>query len=247
MEKTKELFYLIKFIDQRYINSFLEKGQIHYEPLYYFSELERKTGDRRIGDAFEGNACFNPINLPIFFLMKNKKGKVIKAVPFKNNNLRMVKGLPEKLKQRIGICSFFYVAAEDLEYFTGKDGNRYYKFNDRIISELVNFIKKDDRIPVMIHNIPEFAKRCEKQHSPLKPVYYYDESDFNNWDSITTNSPIFYSQLKRKVYSGQHEVRLLKILKELNEGENIEIGNIKTIARVLDRDGLCNDKYIFKC
>ncbi|WP_124031730.1 hypothetical protein [Limosilactobacillus vaginalis] len=99
----------------------------------------------------------------------------------------------------------------------------------------------------MIHNIPEFAKRCEKQHSPLKPVYYYDESDFNNWDSITTNSPIFYSQLKRKVYSGQHEVRLLKILKELNEGENIEIGNIKTIARVLDRDGLCNDKYIFKC
>lgn len=247
MKKTRKLRYLIKFIDQQYINSFLEKGQLHYESLYYFSELERKTGDKRIGDAFEGNACFNPSKLPSLFVMKDKKGKVTKVIPFKNKNLMVSKGLSNVQKQKIGICSFFYVATDDLEYFTDNDGNNYYKFNNKITLELSNFIKRDNRIPIMIYNIPEFVKRCKKRHSALKPVYYYDEFDLNNWDSITTNNPLFYAQLKRRMYNEQHEVRLLKILHKLNEGENIEIGNMETIARILDRNLLCNDKYIFKC
>ncbi|KGO32421.1 hypothetical protein ACKP2L_07145 [Oenococcus alcoholitolerans] len=46
---------LLKFVDNQYLDSFINEGKLHFASLSDFRELENCTGDTFIGDRAEGS------------------------------------------------------------------------------------------------------------------------------------------------------------------------------------------------
>ncbi|MCT0192558.1 hypothetical protein EFM06_08785 [Lactobacillus helveticus] len=184
----EQLVLLIKFIEQKYLWSFLQ-GDVHFMSLNYFRKKEIEEKDKRIGDIAEGDLV-NLAPVKDIIQMVNDIGLIkSKQVERILNNIKSEKKIPyefeisPKQRDEIGITSFFLITYNDLmkdpknQKVNGMD---LYLLKKNIIRELKNFNADDGRIPVIIPFRDILLGGLKAQNFKFDQVTYYDEKIYQS-------------------------------------------------------------------
>lgn len=225
--KDKHVF-LIRFFEKQYAENFLDNGEIHFNPLQYFIDLENNQGDTIIGDALEGKVEGNisPESGWAFMFRVVGDKKPVTVIPTTTASIHI--NIPDELKQTMCISCFSWIDTDDI---VEDEKTKSFKLTRSAIKRLRNF-NTDKRIPIIIDaNI--LFKRLESENVGWKDVEYYDSNDIddvmelaaqeNNIDKI-----IFRKRIK---YSDQKEFRIIIKSQDTDSNNNIYIGNLRGVDR----------------
>lgn len=135
--KKDQIILLIKYIDPKYLWSFLE-GDVHFASLNYFRKEEIENLDKVLGDGAEGTIFNYGDVTEVVKLGQNLQSWsgeqaqiLMDKVPYKQK-IPFEIGISPEDRSRIGIASFFAITYDD------------------VIKDLDDFNKGYNRIPVVI-------------------------------------------------------------------------------------------------
>lgn len=230
--KADEHLFLIKFLKPEYVENFINKGEIHFESLKYFIDLEENDGDSVIGDALEGmvESHVSPKNGYVFAFRKvgdNNPPTIVSDI----DAILRVK-VPEHIKKTIGVACFSWLDTSDL-IIDKKSGDSI--LTDTAIRRLKSF-NTDHRIPVVITNPVALMKKIQSKKGANDDVVYYDENDVDGAMTLANEksniSKIIFR--KRMKYIDQKEHRFIVKLEDTDKNRNIYVGDISNICVKLD-------------
>lgn len=214
-------FYLIKFIEEKYVDNFFNKGEIHFEPLQYFKNLEDNDGDDIIGDSYEGATVYNFSRDNGIDIYWRKLGDTNSPEHIENASGKITEHLIEEWRQEICVSCFGWLYDEDFFLFDEKESS--YKLSSDALSRLNSF-NYSNRVPVIIR-ADIFLQKLGINAVKYGNVRYYDENNMENafdYDSLVFN--------KRMKYSSQQEFRLARNISLLDEYKNLYLGDMKDCA-----------------
>jgi hypothetical protein len=214
-------FYLIKFIEEKYVDNFLNKGEIHFEPLQFFKNLEDNDGDHVIGDSYEGATVFNFSRDNGIDIFLREYGDTNPPIRIEDANGRITERITKELRQKIGASCFGWLYDEDFFLFDEKESS--YKLSSDTLSRLNSF-NYSNRVPVIIR-ADIFLQKLGINAVEYGNVRYYDENNMENafgYDSLVFN--------KRMKYSSQQEFRLARDISLLDEYKNLYLGDMNNFA-----------------
>lgn len=223
--KKDQIILLIKYIDPKYLWSFLE-GDVHFASLNYFRKEEIENLDKVLGDGAEGT-IFNygdvtevvklGQNLPSW---SGEQAQILMdKVPYKQR-IPFEIGISPEDRSRIGIASFFAIRYDDV-------------IKDNVIKDLDDFNKGYNRIPVVIPFQDILLGRFEEQQIDFDKIKYYDSHKYQSEiiDKVI-KKPVIAVFYKRKEYAAQREFRLVTPVNDIEKGETVNISLITRLIRV---------------
>lgn len=215
---------LIKFMDVKYVDSFVKDGLLYMNALQYFKEHEDSAlrGDRNEGLS----ASLLPENITL-----ELNGKVIEAVD--KIDLRPAHN------DEINLYCMTMISDKDI-IDAGKDGlrlsNKFAEFGNKAVfvggSEIAEFFR---RLKIAINNSPCIYP-AEYDLVVGRKVTYLDRSDHHARMSIFN---------KFAEYSWQFEWRLALRQNNMKGALQVRIGDLSDIAHVIDTDHLINEPIKF--
>lgn len=222
--------FLIRFFDRQYVENFLNNGEIHFNPLQYFIDLENNHGDTTIGDALEGRVEGNisPKNDMVLAIRKSGDKKTPTLIP--NIKASFHIDVPSELKKTIGISCFSWLDKDD---FVEDEESKYLKLTQPAIKRLRDF-NKEQRIPIIIDANKLFDRVGDKK-ARADDVSYYDPNDIDSIMKLAGEKDniakvVFWKRIK---YSNQKECRFILKLKDTDEKNNIYVGNLRGVCNVV--------------
>lgn len=237
MIETKNIGILVKFVEQKYVQKFMNEGEIHFSSLQYFIDLEKNNGNHVIGDKNEGeySYTYGP-GTRVTIMPLGKDGKPNgEEFTFSPSSSEFREGLYEKDKETIGVSSFIYLSLlNDYQLIKRDSENKvnYYLLKPETLKWLKEF-NEGNRQMIAIYDYFKFLKMANSKRISHKLVEYYD----NNLSDIKKHRNYYdYVFLKRKSYKDQREFRLAVRLKKSLTSENIQIGSINSFAKVFNYD-----------
>lgn len=223
---------LAKFGKEEYMKS-LQRGELYCKRLYYYSELEKNTGDRKIGDKNEGKHIMNQCNL---LLYDNETGNYLK----KYSGVKVEVEI-NKIKNMPVFC-MVGIKASDLELLEDNKDTKKYKMN---IEELFKDFKDDEEweSALIINNHLEFFERinklCAKKGivAKRKSINYTDMS-INLIDrDLDVEKDIYNIAFwKDNFYKNQFEYRIIFENIEIEDYIKLNIGDISDISQLIKKD-----------
>ncbi|MGX7376695.1 hypothetical protein ACWOFO_05810 [Carnobacterium maltaromaticum] len=223
---------LIKFMNEEYIENFLEKGEIYFALNEYFINLDKEqNSSEHIADVFEGvhSRGLNPENTVLMLGIPGKGPEKRVRFNFKNAVFRET----YKELQSIPISCFTLINVNSLDQ--SEDGS--YHINEEVLNKLEGICNNR---PCVVIAAEEFIEKmynyAEENNLPLKlgPVKYYNEKiDENLAKEEFDLDPVSALLFKRMKYSDQKEYRI--IYKKMSKQDKIiEIGSLKEFSFKLD-------------
>ncbi|HFF3191714.1 TPA: hypothetical protein ACGCJB_005004 [Bacillus cereus] len=220
---------LIKFFEPEYAQMFLD-GNLYFKNTGYFIDLEKKHGNKGIGDKHEGSHFrhFDPT-----------KGVISIGLPGgQMHKLNVTKGFFTKKYEEVRqfqLTCFTGIFEEEMEHI---DEN-----TDKIKSEVIEHFKKEfpGRIPVLITNEHEFFDRLhnalqEKNvHACRGRVKYFDEhteSPFKEEDYEKDITQAFFH--KRNFFKSQKEYRIITSHPVDGDSLTANLGDISDVVLNLE-------------
>lgn len=233
---SKDIGYLVKFVESERVESFLD-GEVYFSPLKYFVDMENSQGDNKIGDAYEGSVVYNvkpedKIWIQLLDKDGNPNGKSVRVEP--NKETKVVVGLKDDEKEKLGVASFFYLSLDDMEptdFESDEEDISAFSLSSDNLNLLQDFNEEDERIPIVILDINKFIEKMQNTIAYHGAVTYYDSSNIESALKASSENSILSSFKKRKEYSGQKEYRFEEWLDTSGKGQAIQLGDLRSIAR----------------
>lgn len=231
MNNKNEHVFLIRFFERQYVESFLDNGEIHFNPLQYFIDLENNHGDTVIGDSLEGKVEGNISPESGWTFMFRAIGDKKPATVIPNTNALLHINIPDELKQTICISCFSWIDTDDI---VEDEKTESFKLTKSAIKRLRDF-NEDKRVPIIVDaNI--LFERLENEKVGRKDVKYYDSNDVDDIMELATQKNnidkiIFRKRIK---YSDQKEYRIIIKLQDTDEKNNIYVGNLRGACNVVN-------------
>ncbi|QER67561.1 hypothetical protein [Paucilactobacillus nenjiangensis] len=231
----RDIGVYIKFVEKQHVQGTL-KGEIHFEPLQNFRNLENNEGDEIIGDKFEGSRVYNikktdKISVGIY----DEDNQINEWIPLHEVSGSINKGLNNLDIKSIGIASMFYLTCDknfEMYNLDESKGTCDLKLNEETLNDLQKF-NDDKRTPILIYDVFKFRKLLKKSGLSYGPIEYYDENDAKGF--FNDNDPYLSGAFKkRNKYSNQKEFRIANKLLNPNKSEEVRIGSLKNIANSFD-------------
>ena len=215
---------LIKFMDEKYVDSFVKGGLLHMNALQYFREHEDSAlrGDRNEG--------LSASLLPEYITLE-LNGQVIEAVD--KIDLRPAHN------DEVNLYCMTMISDKDI-IDAGKDGLRlstkFAEFGNKAVfiggGEITEFFR---RLKRAIKNSP-CIHPAEDELVVGRKVTYLDRSDYHARMNIFN---------KFSEYSWQFEWRLALMQKDMKGALQVRIGDLSDIAHVIDTNRLINEPIKF--
>ncbi|CAM4017957.1 hypothetical protein BAQ46_04335 [Bacillus paranthracis] len=220
---------LIKFFEPQYLQMFLD-GNLYFKNTGYFIDLEKKYGDKGIGDKYEGSHFrhFDPT-----------KGEIHIGLPG---------GQMHKINVTKGYFTQTYEAVRQFQLtcFTGIFGEEIEHIDDntqKIKNEVIEYLKEEfpNRIPILITNEDEFFNRLhnalkEKNiHASHGSVKYFDEhaeTPFEREEYEKNMIQAFF--YKRNFFKAQKEYRIITSHPVEGDSLTVNLGDISDIVLNLE-------------
>ena len=229
MNKLKPLYYL-KYVDNQYVKSFKD-GNLFFNSLNYFENLENNNNDKKIGDQYEGTKLYRS-NHPVL-----KINNIVIPVKDIVGPVDLTQGLSNKEKSSIGIACFMAITRNDL---IRSINPKEFVLKEEFISDVKKMGSSDRTLFLVSAKVINYVKRKDELKDGL--VKYYDPHDGDSFKLIDNkDEAVFY---KRMSYKYQHEYRLVKdlnkhanITKFPNAAKNlvpIDIKNLNTLKILLN-------------
>lgn len=239
--KKDQIILLIKYIDPKYLWSFLE-GDVHFASLNYFRKEEIENLDKVLGDGAEGTIFNYGDVTEVVKLGQNLQSWsgeqaqiLMDKVPYKQK-IPFEIGISPEDRSRIGIASFFAITYDDVikdPYHNRVNGKDMYCIKDNVIKDLDDFNKGYNRIPVVIPFQDILLGRFEEQQIDFDKIKYYDSHKYQSEiiDKVI-KKPVIAVFYKRKEYAAQREFRLVTPVNDIEKGETVNISMITRLIRV---------------
>ncbi|MCO6018259.1 hypothetical protein CKN86_02275 [Carnobacterium divergens] len=219
---------LIKFIDEEYIEDYLNKGKIFFPLNKHFVDMENESNvNKHIADSLEGvrYEAFDPKEVILMIGLEGCKDEDMQVFKYKRAALK------EKNEALLAIPIACFVLISESDYIENPDGT--FNISENVIKELEGI--SNDR-PFVISFADSFLEKVNyhaiKNGIPLKhgPINYYDEkTDENLTRSEFELNPVSALMHKQQKYSDQREYRI--IYNEVSENpKGIEIGDINEFS-----------------
>jgi len=161
---------VIKFFEKKYVDKFINEGELHFSQLGYFIDLEN-DGDV-IADAFEGSRILNldAANSDIFVSINGKK------IDFCEGDTIRIVSVPQWVREK-GILSLINLdLIEDFDCIDYDDSRNQYTLKKSVINDLNRLSDNKKRIPVMI-DAQKFLQKLDsnfsKYNGDLKKVPFF--------------------------------------------------------------------------
>lgn len=223
---TKDL--LIKFLDEEYIEDYLNKGKIFFPLNKHFVDMKDEPNvNEHIADSLEGvrYEAFNPEEVILMIGLEGCKEEDMHMLKFKSAALK------EKNKALLAIPIACFVLISESDYIDSPDGT--FKISGEVIKALEGISNKR---PFVISFADSFLEKvnshAKKNGIPLRngAIKYYDEKTGENLTrSEFERDPVSALMHKQQKYSDQKEYRI--IYNEVSENPKvIEIGNINEFS-----------------
>lgn len=240
IEKTnnsEEVALLIKFGERKHIKS-LRNGNISVNNIGYYVKQELKTGKAGIGDKYDGATVI--YNADIY--LKPLEYNILKDI----NNIHFKANIAIHRNEDIETPIFCAVGIRKSE-LENKDGKLIFKFSKEEIMKLKeDFTEYTD---VLIIPASAFADKVIKKSTKenisvdMGQVAYYEE-DINQSKRVKDGfgpNIIFW---KKRRFSNQREFRVAFPGEKISERKDlINIGNLKDISLMLDKDTVLDEKF----
>ncbi|PES80066.1 hypothetical protein CN509_09700 [Bacillus cereus] len=212
---------LIKFFEPQYVQMFLD-GNLYFKNTGYFIDLEKKHGDKGIGDKYEGSHFrhFDPT-----------KGEISIGLPggqmHKINVTRGYFTQTYETVRQFQLTCFAGIFDEEMEHV---DEN-----TDKIKSEIIEHLKKEfpDRVPILILNENEFFKKLDNAfiekgigayHGLVKYFDEHAETPFKREEYEKNMTQAFF--YKRKFFNAQKEYRIITSHPVEGDSLTVNLGDI---------------------
>lgn len=233
---SKDIGFLVKFVEPERVESFLD-GEVYFSPLKYFVDMEKRDGDDKIGDAYEGSVLYtlkpnDKIWIQPLDKEGNPNGKPFSVKPSKATRLTV--GFKDDEKEKLGVASFFYLSLDDMEptdFESDEEDISAFSLSADNLDLLENFNDEDKRIPIVILDVRKFIKKVESAIDYYGSITYYDSNNMESAYKASSENVVLSSFKKRKEYSDQKEYRLEKWLDIPGKGQVIQLGDLRSIAR----------------
>lgn len=232
----------LKFIDEEYVDSFINEGEIHFSPFTYFQSVE----DNESGDPNEGSVVYHLSEAELYYqFLNDSTDKKIHKTPVKD----AVLNYGSKDLQNFGLTSFFHICPDDgidlIKYDKSKDKTgvteledaKYLgRISDIYLNEMMPFQQtkhNETKVPVLIFAQKFLHRISTIQHKDQLyggKVQYYDSKFKDAFDSAQKKDIINILFMKTKNYSHQHEYRIVLPKSIDSKGSNIYLGNLEGIA-----------------
>lgn len=227
-----KVIILAKFGKEEHMKN-LQKGEIYCKRLYYYSELEEKTGDRSIGDKNEGKHIMNQCDI---WLYNNEEGYYYKIY----NNVKVELEL-NKIKNMPVFC-MVGLKTIDLELIEEKNDSKKYNLNsEKLFKEFINNDQWESAL--VITNQSEFFERinnvCIKKDIKVKrKSVNYTDMGINLIDrDLDIENDIFNIAFwKDNFFKNQFEYRIIFPGIEIEDYIKIDIGDISDISKLIKKD-----------
>ena len=244
MEKN-QIIFLIKYIDPKYLWSFLE-GDVHFASLNYFRKEEIGNLDDILGDGAEGDV----INLgdapEVIKLGQNlkyissKQAKKLLDNITPEQKISFEIGISPKERDEVGIASFFAITDNDVikdPHHNRINEKDLYCIKNNVIADMNNFNKGYGRIPVVIPFQEILLGWLKYQNLEYNKIIYYDEQKYQpDIVNEVKENPIRAVFYKRKKYSAQREFRIITKINNTKTGDTIRIPMIKLLDKWYGND-----------
>ncbi|MGM0747106.1 MAG: hypothetical protein ACQEUS_04410 [Bacillota bacterium] len=224
---------LFKFIAPEFLSDFLN-GNLYFKRTGYFIDLEKESGDKVIGDKYEGSHFrhFDPENEALFIEVDGK------LTPLNINR---------------GFATKQYEAARDFQltcFVELKLENDFFTEDNKIFrikEDVIEGLKKDfkGRKAIVLHNEKDFFYyldiNAEKMDLGLyhAPVNYFDP----NSETPLTEEEFEQDMIKaffhkRRSYQNQKEYRIITQQPVERDSITIYIDNLKDYVHTFDIEDL---------
>lgn len=223
---------VIKFFEKKYVDKFINEGELHFSQLGYFIDLEN-DGDV-IADAFEGSRILNldAANSDIFVTINGKK------INFCEGDTIRIVSIPQWVREK-GILSLINLdLIEDFDCIDYDDSRNQYTLKKSVINDLNRLSDNKKRIPVMI-DAQKFLQKLDsnfsKYHAEFKIVHYYSDKIEENISLKEFKQKSMETLfLKRDQYAYQREARIAFRDSVPQNGKNVYIGDLTDLTWKLD-------------
>lgn len=226
--------FLFKFGELENLKK-LQEGHIYCKNLKWYSDQEKNTGNKAMGDKLEGKHKMTQCKLKFISNETNE-------VAFEFNNVSVL--LSSDNLEKMPVFCMTGITTKDLE-FKEKDENTlvaYVKFSD-MISKVYDEAYWNSVL--VIENSTQFIERltkaCEDKRILMtrKPVSYTN-MDINYTDRMSSiaESSTNIAFWKDNLYSYQHEYRFAFKSEVVDDSFSIDIGDISDISRIYNKKEL---------
>lgn len=223
---------LFKFIDPDFLSDFLD-GNLYFKNTGYFIDLEKKNGDKVIGDRYEGSH-FRHFDLEKESLFIEVDGKLIPL----NINRGFATRQYEAVRDFQMTC---FVELKEIDFYT--EDNKIFRIKKDVIEEL----KKDfkGRQVVALHNEKAFFHQLDKNAKNMNlgfyhgPVKYFDpngETPLTEEEFEQDMTKAFFH--KRSTYQNQREYRIITQQPIKKDSITVHIDNLKDYVYTFDIENL---------
>jgi hypothetical protein len=238
--KKDQIILLIRYIDPKYLWSFLE-GDVHFASLNYFREEEIRNRDKVLGDHAEGtifdygNASEVAKLGQDIQVLSSEQAKTLMGNVSLEQKIPFEIGISPEDRNKVGIASFFAITYDDV--IKDPNHNRAYGMDmycikANVIKDMKNFNKGYDRIPVVIPFRDILLGTFKEQQIDFDKIGYYDSQKYQSKIvNEVKEKPIRAVFYKRKEYANQREFRLITEINDTNKGSTINVPMIKYLRK----------------
>ena len=236
----KKKFWFLKFADEKSHLESIQNGNLRYSPSKSYVDIEKKTGERGIGDKYEAAVVINSANIRIYH---EDTEELIAEVPVEETTLTT------SIVSQIPIFCLFAFNGDNLEVIHEDEESYYVK---TIFEEEDKILLQKDfgEHVLLIGNTNLFLERVSQgmQNQDLLSSHglvQYDDYSKNSearWDSYKGDerNPLFWKDAR--YFKHQKEFRLI-LNTFITEPTFYNIGSLKDITAYMTREQLFDEGF----
>lgn len=226
----ERLNFILKFIEEKYLENYLKRGEIFFNPARYFTDIEDKEGNQGKLDKNEGVMIENvDLERTKYFIQKAESEQ--KPILLKGLT-NVEKKFKAKNVSNIPIACFTLLTPDDFEQ--KKVG--FYTVKREIVEGIKEISNKRKVVMTPFHYFKEKIDDLELREELglyYSPIAYYEKSTHECKEFIQLdldNRMVLFTKQKR--YETQKEFRISLMEKNIEEGFSINIGSIEELSIV---------------
>lgn len=209
----------------------LQRGEIYFKNLNYYSSLEESTGNSIIGDRNEGRHVLSEVTVNCY---DKSSGKNILYL----ENANVLMNIEEVSKMPVFCMTV--LSTNDMNYQGRKENTESYSF---CYNDILKDVSGEDgwSSALVITNINEFLRRVEKACDRKNIKYLYKKIKYTNMginyiDRFQDIEKCMYNIAfwKDVAYESQKEFRIALIEKEVEDHFILNIGDISDITLLFE-------------
>ncbi|MFE0624905.1 hypothetical protein ACFW1J_26150 [Priestia aryabhattai] len=236
----KKRFWFLRFGNEKSHLESIQNGNLRYSPSKTYVDIEKRTGEKGIGDKYEAAVVVSEVNISVYH---EDTDELIAQIPAEETTLTISR------VSQIPVFCLYAFNGDNLEVIHEDEESYYVKtvFEE----EDKNLLQKDfGEHVLLIVNTPLFLERVAKG---MQSNGLFSSHGIVNYDDYSRNSEARWASYKKdernslfwkdaRYFKHQKEYRLI-LNTLITEPTFYDIGSIRDITAYMTREQLFNEGF----